>query len=66
MLFENLKSPLTGPLHLSADSSFLSSPLQDWQRAWEMNLLLLALPTAYVLWRWFLALFTKTALVTQP
>jgi DNA-binding PadR family transcriptional regulator len=46
-------------------SSFLSSPFQDWQRAWEMNLLLLALPTVYVLWRWFLALFTKTALVTQ-
>jgi DNA-binding PadR family transcriptional regulator len=46
-------------------SSFLSSPLQDWQRAWEMNLLLLALPTAYVLWRWFLVLFTKTASVTQ-
>jgi hypothetical protein len=46
-------------------SSFLSSPFQDWQRAWEMNLFLLALPTAYVLWRWFLALFTKTALVTQ-
>lgn len=37
---------------------FLSSPFQEWQRAWEMNLLLLALPTAYVLWRWFLALFT--------
>ena len=47
-------------------SSFLSSPFQDWQRAWEMNLFLLALPTAYVFWRWFLALFTKTALVTQP
>jgi hypothetical protein len=46
-------------------SSFLSSPFQDWQRAWEMNLFLLALPTAYVLWRWFLALFTKTTLVTQ-
>ena len=37
---------------------FLSSPFQEWQRAWEMNLFLLALPTAYVLWRWFLALLT--------
>ena len=50
-------------------SSFFSSyfqDFQDWQKAWEINLLLLALPTTYVLWRWFLALFTKTALVTQP
>jgi hypothetical protein len=54
-------------------SSFLSSPFlsglaesfQDWQKAWEINLLLLALPTAYVFWRWFLALFTKTHSVTQ-
>ncbi len=41
-------------------SSFLSSPFKDWQRAWEMNLFLLALPTAYVLWRWFLALSDPT------
>ena len=54
------------PAFIPEGSSYLFSTFQDWQRAWEMNLFLLALPTAYVLWRWFLALFTKTALVTQP
>ncbi len=35
----------------------LSSPFEDWLKAWGMSLFLLALPTAFALWRWFLALF---------